>query len=296
VSSPVDRRDRAQQLLEDITFNPLDPGYYRAQTPGRRRWTPPFLGLLVAVAGLGLLVGAAVDVLRSVPSASAERVVLQEEIERRTAAADEIAAANLATRERIAELEISALPGDGGALEGAVERLGLAAGAVPVTGPGVRITLDDPVRSDDELFAGDDREDVARVLDFDVQQVVNGLWATGAEAIAINGVRLTSLSPIRGAGTAILVDYRPLARPYVVEAVGDSDAMAADLSAGSSGAFLVGLRENYGVQVSVALADELELTASSSPLEPDHARPYRPEPVGAAADPAESGPPEGSAE
>ena len=43
----------------------------------------------------------------------------------------------------------------------------------------------------------------------DLQIVVNGLWDAGAEAISVNGQRLTSKSAIRFAGQAILVNYRP---------------------------------------------------------------------------------------
>ena len=38
------------------------------------------------------------------------------------------------------------------------------------------------------------------VLDTDLQRLVNGLWAAGAEAIAINGHRLTNLTAIRHGG------------------------------------------------------------------------------------------------
>ena len=41
---------------------------------------------------------------------------------------------------------------------------------------------------------------MSRVLDVDLQGVVNGLWASGAEAIAVNGQRLTGLTTIRAAG------------------------------------------------------------------------------------------------
>ena len=62
--------------------------------------------------------------------------------------------------------------------------------------------------------------DVSRVLDVDLQSVVNALWAAGAEAIAINGQRLTATSTIRAAGDAVLVDYRPVTSPYEVAAIG----------------------------------------------------------------------------
>ncbi|CAM5647734.1 membrane protein [Streptomyces purpurascens] len=53
-----------------------------------------------------------------------------------------------------------------------------------------------------------------------MQRVVNGLWESGAEAVSINGQRLTALSAMRAAGDAILVDNKPLVPPYTVLAVG----------------------------------------------------------------------------
>ena len=52
---------------------------------------------------------------------------------------------------------------------------------------------------------------------------MNGLWSVGAEAIAVNGQRLTAQSAIRSAAGAILVNYRPLKPPYRVEAIGPPD-------------------------------------------------------------------------
>ena len=47
-----------------------------------------------------------------------------------------------------------------------------------------------------------DETDDGRVTDRDLQTVVNEVWAAGAEAVAVNGQRLTSLSAIRSAGDA----------------------------------------------------------------------------------------------
>ena len=71
--------------------------------------------------------------------------------------------------------------------------------------------------------AGDGGPDLARVLDTDIQLVVNGLFASGAEAVAVNGQRITVLSPIRSAGEAVLVGFRPLTPPYTVTAVGPDE-------------------------------------------------------------------------
>src|SRR5207302_8837342 len=86
-----------------------------------------------------------------------------------------------------------------------------ALGTLPVVGQGLRVTVADGSP------AGGPRDPH---LDRDLQAVTNALWTAGAEAIAVNGERLTAQSAIRQAGDAILVDFRPLVSPYVVTAIG----------------------------------------------------------------------------
>ena len=74
----------------------------------------------------------------------------------------------------------------------------------PVTGPGLRVVID---QAADAGGAGDSA--TGAILDRDIQLLVNDLWAAGAEAVAIGGVRLRPTSAIRQAGGAILVDNRP---------------------------------------------------------------------------------------
>jgi uncharacterized protein YlxW (UPF0749 family) len=62
-----------------------------------------------------------------------------------------------------------------------------------------------------------------RVIDFDLQIIVNTLWYLGAEAISINGNRLTSLTPIRKGGEAIYVGDALVVGPYEISAIGPPD-------------------------------------------------------------------------
>jgi uncharacterized protein YlxW (UPF0749 family) len=151
-----------------------------------------------------------------------------------------------------------------------IDDLAFAAAQTPVEGPGLRVTLRDAAPADDnDGIGGDPRgagaADEGRVLDRDLQSVVNSLWAAGAEAVAINGERLSALSAIRGAGDAVLVDFKPLIPPYQVTAIGDGARMQAGFAANGGGEYVQQLRDILGIDVSMAAVDELELPAVGQP-------------------------------
>ena len=134
-------------------------------------------------------------------------------------------------------------------------------GAVPVQGPGLVITVDDaPFDESTDPAARNE----GRVLSRDLQIVVNALWAAGAEAIDVGGQRLTSRSAIRFAGEAILVNYRPLPRPYVIRAIGDPDRLESQFTAGDGGAYLKALNDNFGIRADVLTEEEIRMDSASS--------------------------------
>ena len=123
---------------------------------------------------------------------------------------------------------------------------------------------DAPVQNDGAV-TGDSGAGPARVIYSDLQKVANELWAAGAEAIAINGQRLTATSTIRSAGEAILVDFRPVTSPY--EVVGDR----AEVVAGPVRRQPVGVSDasgwpgDTGLSFEVRRADDLTLPAAPEP-------------------------------
>lgn len=250
---------------------PLDPGYalaarereHRPEAPPGPR--PPVsrraLAFVVAGVVLGLVTGAGVAQLRAGPLQAGDRAVLEAEVERRTAVADRLAEDNALLRQEI-EAEQAAAIGEGAeSLLAATEELAVVTGGVAVTGDGIVVVMDDaPV---DEVGGDEALADESRVRDTDVQTVVNGLWAAGAEAVAVNDQRLTSLSTIRHAGDAIVVDLRQLARPYTITAVGDTDRLLEEVRTGTAGRYTAYLRDSYGMPVSVEATDDLVLPAAS---------------------------------
>ena len=92
----------------------------------------------------------------------------------------------------------------------------LAAGLTKVTGPGVVAEIAD---SKLQVPEGENPANYIVLVD-DLRDIVTALWASGAEAIAINGERLVSTSSIYGVGASILVNTAFLAPPFRVEAIG----------------------------------------------------------------------------
>ena len=256
-------------LLAEIWDEALDPGYAAAaarrtaqvQQPVRR-WLGT--GLALGLVGV-LLAAAAVQANAAKPAVVQQRLDLIARIQTQTKRYDAAQTALAALQTQVDRLKADALGsgGTGAGLDTQLRSLSVASAQVAVTGPGLRLTMDDAATPGPGA-AGDPA--LGRVLDRDLQMAVNGLWAAGAEAVSINGQRLSALSAIRSAGDAILVDYRPLTRPYVVLAVGDPQTIQADFAAGPAGRGLRTLQETYGVQYAVDGADMLTLPAAAVDL------------------------------
>ncbi len=252
-------------LLREAMEHPLDPGYALAAANGDADVTGTSrlvtLGLALV---LGVVTVAAVARLTAPePAAVRARALLVQEVERRTAAIDRQQKANQGLRSEITALQDSALRGGSGdALAAQLQRLELASGELPVEGEGVQITLDDAPGVNQTPIGDsppDTTTDQGRVLDRDLQIVVNGLWAAGAESLSINGQRLTALSAIRAAGQAVLVDFRPLSPPYVVRAIGNPRTLQTGFADNLAGSYVQSLQQNYGISVKIAAEEHLQL-------------------------------------
>lgn len=104
-------------------------------------------------------------------------------------------------------------------------------GLSAVHGPGVTVILNDAPRSlDGTLPKGATADDIV-VHQQDVQAVVNSLWAGGAEAMTIMGVRVISTSAVRCVGNTLLLEGRVYSPPFVITAIGSPNAMNAALVA-----------------------------------------------------------------
>jgi len=122
---------------------------------------------------------------------------------------------------------------------------GLAVGALPVMGPGVRVILDDAPASA-AAIAGVQPDDLV-IHQQDLQAVIGALWAGGAEAMTLMGERVTMTSAFRCTGNVLLLHGRVFSPPFVVEAIGDPGRLTAEVMAAE------------GVQVFLTYVDWLGL-------------------------------------
>ena len=252
------------QTPRKVLDDPADPGILErfladatvddyAQTRSRDAVTDvgarrpgAWFGLVVAgIVGL-VIAGALLNTRLSTEERQETRTALGDRVASLSALVDERRSAVDVQASTVKELQDRLLAGSeaGPARAEAIGQLAGAAAATELAGGGVTVTLDDAP----DAAAGS----LNRVLDRDLQDVVNALWREGVEGIAINGQRLTATTAIRAAGEAILVNYQPLNRPYVVSAVGP--ASAADDDSGLS-RLLSALSNDYGLVTGVRAGD-----------------------------------------
>lgn len=253
--------DRARvPLLTLITQESLDEDYVHVaekrraggaggeDPAGRARWVAA-----AVVAAFGLLVAvAAVQTSADSDVASASKDELRRQIKERSDEVNSLQQDLVRQRARNIRLQdgLAAVSAEERSVSNRVQRLGAVTGHVPVSGPGVVITVDDAPNGE-------------AVRDEDLALLVNGLWGAGAEAISINGKRLTGRSALRNAGAAInLNGPPPLSPPYVVSAVGDNRTLEAGLLDTTTGLAFVNVADALGFPVEIDSVDELDLPAA----------------------------------
>lgn len=265
------RPDASMSMLNDLFDHRVEDDYLAAR---RLRDSPhaarPKLPAAVArrVAFFLVIVVCAVFATSGVrqlvqpdPQQSADHEALVKEAQQRSADVDTLERQLVAARTEYAAAQRAALAKDaqGAAQMRRLQALQNSTGFNPVHGPGVVVTVDDAQQGD---LAGE--ASGGRILDRDLQILVNGLWAAGATAVAINGQRLTTLTAIREAGDAVLVDYRPLARPYVVSALGDQHSLEARFADGPAGRYFKTLQTSFDVRFDMDDQDSLTLPAATT--------------------------------
>lgn len=154
------------------------------------------------------------------------------------------------------------------AVEEALTTAKMLAGTVPVHGSGLVVTL----RDSPQLNKSETREDIIEdyvVHDYDIREVVNELFAAGAEAVAVNDQRLVTTSSVRCAGATILVNTRRIAPPYIIRAIGVPDTLKGALEMQGSPAQMLFLLD----MIQIEKSDDITVPAYKGSTHFEYARP-----------------------
>jgi uncharacterized protein YlxW (UPF0749 family) len=141
-----------------------------------------------------------------------------------------------------------------------MKKLQVLVGMTPVKGEGITIRLSDNPEASANAGPNAGPFLPGIVHDFDLLQVVNELRAAKAEAIAINGVRVTGYTPIRCVGPTIYVNFEAKPAPFTIEAIGNASDLKNAVS--MPGGIVENLREQATLGVKVTEHDNLSLPAA----------------------------------
>lgn len=159
-------------------------------------------------------------------------------------------------RDRVSEMEKAMADEDVSfnAMLSELEKYKMAAGMVDVKGPGVVVTLDDPIPVDG--LEGTNNSILVYGTQEYLLKLVNRLKDGGAEAISVNEQRIISGTEISLAGNNLNINGEPTAPPYTIKAIGNPDTIA---SAITMRAGIVDSMKEDGLRVGISKQGEVEI-------------------------------------
>ena len=261
MSDTVDRT--RTPLLTLITQEAVDRDYQVAasrrspdhhDSPGLR------LAVVGVIAAFAVLVTvAAVQTSQNADVNDASRKGLIDRIQNRRTAVAELQReiADLRAANTSAEQTLRSLGTRYGDVQAKGASLGALSGFEPVRGDGVRVTVDNPPYADEDT----------EIRDSDLALLADALWGAGAEAIAINGQRLSAVSGIRTSGAAIEVNGVGIAPPYTIIAIGDQRTLSADFVDSAAGLAFIAITDQFGYSYEMDNEDDLRLPAAPAVLQ-----------------------------
>ena len=188
---------------------------------------------------------------------------------------------DLATLVRTRQAQVSALDNEVSSLDSQVQSFSsapqsgspdedafTARSTSPVSGPGVQITLSDAPPG--QIPAGATPNDLV-IHQQDIEDTMNALWAGGAEAMTVQGVRITNRTVIRCIGNVILVDGTSYSPPYVIQAIGDPDTLRATVTANPRMVNYQAYVTKYGLGWDMQTKDSLSFAPATTPLTVNYA-------------------------
>lgn len=161
-------------------------------------------------------------------------------------------------------------PGVTSSVISSASALAPSVGLEAVSGKALRVTLDDAPLSENP--DGVDANMLV-VHQQDIQMVVNTLWSGGAEAMTIQGQRVISTTAVKCVGNTVVLHGVAYAPPYVIEAIGDLNAMQKALATSEAVRIYKEYVSAYQLGWSVERAGQVTMPAYTGAVAVSHATP-----------------------
>ena len=161
-------------------------------------------------------------------------------------------------------------PGVTSSVISSASALAPSVGLEAVSGKALRVTLDDAPLSENP--DGVDANMLV-VHQQDIQMVVNTLWSGGAEAMTSQGQRVISTTAVKCVGNTVVLHGVAYAPPYVIEAIGDLNAMQKALDTSEAVRIYKEYVSAYQLGWSVERAGQVTMPAYTGAVAVSHATP-----------------------
>ncbi|TPF78649.1 MULTISPECIES: DUF881 domain-containing protein [unclassified Bifidobacterium] len=222
--------DDSLRLIDDLVNRPMDPMFSDSRLVHEHRSTFAFWANRVIVFVICVVVGFAgslfVQQLQSDPRKQV-RQTLVNQLENRN---DTITQLSADVNDLKSQVDQQSKKVTGNVKSDTLIQDELVNGTVAVTGPGITMTLADPIAASQADQSTSNRvgttSNIRVVTDLDLQQLVSLMFSNGAEAISINGNRIGAQTSIRKAGGHILIGMTAIESPYSIEAIGNKSELA----------------------------------------------------------------------
>ena len=136
-----------------------------------------------------------------------------------------------------------------------IKKYAIIEGKTDVTGQGIVIRYyPNEYRSSGDMV---NNADITK----DLVDIVNELKNAGAEAIAVNDIRVTNNSSIEMVKNSIIIDGEKIAKPFIVKSIGNSETMNSSLIRPGG---TIELIKNDRARVELAISREVSISRTSN--------------------------------
>lgn len=159
---------------------------------------------------------------------------------------------------KLEEVRLSATQNDVSAMdkENEIKKDNVLLGLTDVTGSGIIITLKDNNKVKRSTISPIDNIELYLVHAGDLVEVVNALRNAGAEAISINGQRITSYTSIYCAGNVVVVNGEKISSPIEIKAIGSPELLYGSMTIPGGYLELMG---DTGVMIDIKKSENISI-------------------------------------